>query len=599
MSRKCRLIVLACIALLGIAEFHFKSAAADPNAQTHPPAVAAEPTGVEQAFEKRITVHFKGAPLKEVAEKLGGLMGINVMLDSNALDDAGIRDDTPVTFDVAGGRAGPAVRALLRKHDLGYEIRDRNVLLITTAEADKNAVVVRAYNVADLTGPPAAPDELPAPEAQDAASDVKDLIMTLLEPTSWAENGFSQTIGSIAVVGETLMISHNIEMHREVAGLLTALHLARNPSLPASKTVPLFVGSSSVEKEIRNRLDRRGDYGFHEIKLPDLIDYLRAQGLSASVDEKRLDDIGVSLDVSLTLKAKQVPLKFALRTMLKERELGYIIRDDSLVVTSDTAAKEYEQLVVYPVADLLDAGPGDERRDRDYDSLLDAITSMIAPTSWPDGTGPGPIKLWTQPVVLIISQTEEIHEQIADLLAQLRKARSAAVTPAAAEKKSAKTQDAMLVRIYHVAKNDKESLDEYISAIRKTIEPQSWESCYIGKVPGGIIVRNTRAVQAKVARLIAEIDRTAAPGQTGGAHFDASRGCRVWVMAEGSQGAFTSFPGLNRELCAWTCHARVEPARWRSALLTPRCDFPARPRLELRQGGCPKSARSTRGGRRR
>ncbi len=518
MSRKCRLIVLACIALLAVAEFQFKSAASDPSAQTPPSVVATEPTSVEQAFEKRITVRFKGAPLKEVAEKLGELMGVNVMLDSKTLDDAGIRDDTPVTFDVAGVHAGPAVRVLLRNHDLGYEVRESNVLVISTAEAGNNAAVVRAYNVADLIGPPAAPDELQAPEAQDAASDVKDLIMNLLEPTSWAENGFSQTIGSIAVVGPTLVISHNIEMHRKVAGLLTALRSARDQSRPASKTAPLFVGSTSAEKDIRDRLEHRGDYEFHQIKLSDLIDYLRSHGLPASVDKKRLDDIGVSLDVALTFKAKQVPLKFALRTMLEERELAYIIRDDSLVITSDTAAKEYEQLAVYPVADLLGAGPGDERRDPDYDSLLDAITSMIAPTSWPDGTGPGPIKLWTQPVVLIISQTEEIHEQIADLLAQLRKSRSASAAPCVGEK-SAEPQDAMLVRIYHVAKNDKESLDESISTIRKTIEPQSWEGCYIGKVPGGIIVRNTRAVQAKVARLIPEIDRTAAPAGFGGGAF--------------------------------------------------------------------------------
>lgn len=518
MSRNARLIALACLVLLAVAQFHFKSAASDPNAPTPPSAAGREPTSVEQAFEKPITAHFKRAPLKEVADKLAEMMGVNVMLDSKTLADAGIHDGTPATFDRSRVNAGPALHALLAKNDLGYEIPASNVLLITTADAAKNHAVVRVYDVADLMPPPAEPSELPDAQPNDPGSDIKDLITCSIEPTTWPGSGSSTSIASIAFIDGSLVVSHNLETHREIADLLVGLRTAREQSRTGSTASPIFAGSTPAEDKVRERLERREDVDFHELRLSGLLDHLRKQGLPVTADEKAITDSGGTLDLPLTFKAKQVPLKFALRSMLKEHELGYLIRDDALVVTTDAAVKEYARLGIYPVGDLLDAKLNDSRNDLDFDSLLETIASMVAPTSWPDGTGPAPIFPWAQPVVLIISQTEEIHEQIADLLAQLRAAHRAA-QKTGAPRKAVEGNDPLVVRIYHVANRDKESLDQYISAIRNVIEPDSWQGRYIGKVPGGIIVRTTRSTQETIARLISEIDRKTASSFIGGGAF--------------------------------------------------------------------------------
>ena len=71
--------------------------------------------------------------------------------------------------------------------------------------------------------------------------------------------------------------------------------------------------------------------------------------------------------------------------------------------------------VAYPVHDLV-GGPA----RRDYDQLIDLISTTVAPESWHDVGGPGSIGQefdgW-----LLISQTWDIHEQIEQMLAQVRR----------------------------------------------------------------------------------------------------------------------------------------------------------------------------------
>lgn len=64
----------------------------------------------------------------------------------------------------------------------------------------------------------------------------------------------------------------------------------------------------------------------------------------------------------------------------------------------------------------------------DFDTLIDLITSTIAPQSWDLVGGPGSIEGFPTNLSLVVSQTQEIHEQIADLLDQLRRLQDLQVT---------------------------------------------------------------------------------------------------------------------------------------------------------------------------
>ena len=64
----------------------------------------------------------------------------------------------------------------------------------------------------------------------------------------------------------------------------------------------------------------------------------------------------------------------------------------------------------------------------DFDSLMQLITSTIQPTSWDEVGGPGSIAEFPTNLSLVISQTQEVHEQIVDLLEQLRRLQDLQVT---------------------------------------------------------------------------------------------------------------------------------------------------------------------------
>ena len=64
----------------------------------------------------------------------------------------------------------------------------------------------------------------------------------------------------------------------------------------------------------------------------------------------------------------------------------------------------------------------------DFDSLIDLITSTVKPTSWDEVGGPGSIHPFPTNLSLVVSQTQEVHEEIVDLLEQLRRLQDLQVT---------------------------------------------------------------------------------------------------------------------------------------------------------------------------
>ena len=64
----------------------------------------------------------------------------------------------------------------------------------------------------------------------------------------------------------------------------------------------------------------------------------------------------------------------------------------------------------------------------DFDCLIDLITQTVAPTTWDHNGGKGNIAASPTNLSLVVSQTQEVHEQIVDLLEQLRRMQDLQVT---------------------------------------------------------------------------------------------------------------------------------------------------------------------------
>ena len=64
----------------------------------------------------------------------------------------------------------------------------------------------------------------------------------------------------------------------------------------------------------------------------------------------------------------------------------------------------------------------------DFNSLMDLITTTIQPESWEDLNGAGSVMPYRSTLSLVIRQTQAVHEEIADLLGQLRRLQDLQVT---------------------------------------------------------------------------------------------------------------------------------------------------------------------------
>jgi hypothetical protein len=97
-------------------------------------------------------MEFIETPLQEAVDYLKDRHGIEIQLDSKALEEAGMGNDTPVTRTLKNITLRSALRLLLDTYDLTYVIKDE-VLLITTTDVASQELVTKAYPVADLVIP--------------------------------------------------------------------------------------------------------------------------------------------------------------------------------------------------------------------------------------------------------------------------------------------------------------------------------------------------------------------------------------------------------------------------------------------------------------
>jgi hypothetical protein len=111
-----------------------------------------------------------------------------------------------------------------------------------------------------------------------------------------------------------------------------------------------------------------------------------------------------------------------LKLLLDELKLDYSIRDEVLLVTTKVEAEDMLTVRVYPVFDLVvrPLNASTNRPSLGFQSLIDNIVAIIAPTTWDEVGGPGSIQPFTNSGALVIAQTTTVHEEIAAYLKALR-----------------------------------------------------------------------------------------------------------------------------------------------------------------------------------
>ena len=111
----------------------------------------------------------------------------------------------------------------------------------------------------------------------------------------------------------------------------------------------------SAEEKIYKALEQPvEDFDFVETPLRDVVAQIEdAHGIQVEIDVRALDDFGIDVDTPVTRSLSGISLRSALRLILSELDLAYIIKDEVMLITTQEEAENNLVLKVYPVADLV------------------------------------------------------------------------------------------------------------------------------------------------------------------------------------------------------------------------------------------------------
>jgi type II secretory pathway component GspD/PulD (secretin) len=240
---------------------------------------------------------------------------------------------------------------------------------------------------------------------------------------------------------------------------------------------------SEKEHAIYRRLDQPiSSMDFKDTPLKQILDDLQGlTGINIVTDVPALNDAGVSLDTQITMRLDGIALKSALNLLLHQVHLTYVVQDEVLNITTDEHARGKMITRIHPVLDLVTPIPNSDgasapsalktamaggepalklagigptqslhtlpggmdttqtggtsptgaittnNKDKDKgasgleDTLMHLIINTIRPESWAQMGGHGTIEFYPLGQALVINQTPDIQEQIAELLQALRR----------------------------------------------------------------------------------------------------------------------------------------------------------------------------------
>ena len=281
-----------------------------------------------------------------------------------------------------------------------------------------------------------------------------------------------------------------------------------------------------IERALRDPLRGTG-LDFADVPLEEIVTVLEEDyGIPIELDVPSLDDIGIGPDEPVTISLHGISLRSALRLMLKQLQLTYIIQDEVLMITTPEQAESELVICVYDVRDLV-SGP---KIAPDFDSLIDAILGCVDKETWSkNGGGTAEIRP-LKPGFLVISQTQAVHEEVQGLIQTLHAVRGPAPARAddATEQSAAAAADGgkVVTRSYFLqlppASDPREMLAQVRQLITKSLPDARWDrrledgqAVVLAVLPDRVIVRHTPEVQKEVEALLVD-SGVANPAPTAG-----------------------------------------------------------------------------------
>ncbi|MCA9063439.1 MAG: hypothetical protein KDA96_10280, partial [Planctomycetaceae bacterium] len=229
---------------------------------------------------------------------------------------------------------------------------------------------------------------------------------------------------------------------------------------------------SDAEIQIKRSLAQKVSLHFQETPLEDVIQHIAVtHGINIILDYRSIESDGLFTTQPVTIDVDGISLDSALNILLKQAGgLVHTIENETLTITNKLQQDNTLEQVVYNVADLvvplsmpsqepvdplsgmttlnnglyqvedqlgvtIGGGPRsgksvvkEARNERDFGALIDLITTVVDPQTWEVSGGNGTLAADENTLSLVIRQTGPVHDQITDLLSQLRKLQDLQVT---------------------------------------------------------------------------------------------------------------------------------------------------------------------------
>jgi hypothetical protein len=227
------------------------------------------------------------------------------------------------------------------------------------------------------------------------------------EPHTWTDS-----TGSFSVEAELVKYADgNVELRKADGSLVTvplkrlskediAYVRSRRRTTPA-RPEPPRTATPKGELPSRKKLVEPTNYDFANTPLTNVAQVLAEKhGIRFWIEERSLEDFGISKDLPITATCRGGPLGENLAAMLKPIRLTWLYdKEIGIIITTPEDAESRLETCVYKLV-----------RPARFDLLIEDITTRIAPSSWVDAGGPGNIE--AMPMGLVVAHSWKVHEEI-------------------------------------------------------------------------------------------------------------------------------------------------------------------------------------------
>ena len=313
---------------------------------------------VEQRLSQQINTQFTNLPLHEALAVISRQIDLPIEIDLEGVAAEGVTPKQPVSLSIGKASADDALRLLLEPHKLRYSLEGNTVVVHGKSSAPMIAAV---YNIADLLEQDL--DWLNQPEVASLTPDSIDSSAAEILTASIIERVEPESWSEKGGKGG-------------IEAFLTNQSLVVLQTEPVHRKVDAFLANTRKQLGIISEMPPSPS--FRLLRSRTLRQYVSVYPMIYAVAD---------------LVIPVPPVRPVLRGPYNL--LGYDLLRYGTLPQGLMAA--------------------------DFDTLVDLITSTVVPESWASAGGIGQIEVFPTNLSMVINQSAEVHEQVADLIKQLRR----------------------------------------------------------------------------------------------------------------------------------------------------------------------------------